>query len=112
MWDVLKAHQAQAPRIVDLFKDETRPEEFSISADGLYFDFAKTDITKACWEDLVGLAKEANVETWRDAMFSGEKINVTEDRAVLHTALRNLDGGPVEVDGDQRLVACHFAGEI
>ena len=99
MWDVLKAHQAQAPRIVDLFKDETRPEEFSISADGLYFDFAKTDITQACWEDLVGLAKKANVETWRDAMFSGEKINVTEDRAVLHTALRNLDGGPIEVDG-------------
>lgn len=100
MWDVLKAHQAQAPRIVDLFEDGGRSETFSITADGLYFDYAKTDITESCWEDLVRLAEQTEVAKWRDAMFAGEKINVTEDRAVLHTALRNLDGGPVEVDGE------------
>ncbi|QTN35710.1 glucose-6-phosphate isomerase [Cognatishimia activa] len=100
MWDVLKAHQAQAPRIVDLFENSGRSKAFSITADGLYFDYAKTDITGACWEDLVRLAEQTEVVKWRDAMFAGEKINVTEDRAVLHTALRNLDGGPVEVDGE------------
>ena len=45
------------------------------------------------------LAMAANVEGWRDRMFAGDRINVTENRAVLHTALRNLDGGPIEVDG-------------
>ncbi|WP_370229382.1 glucose-6-phosphate isomerase [Cognatishimia sp.] len=99
MWDVLKAHQAQAAKIVDLFSDEARPDAFSVSADDLHFDFTKTDITPTCWADLVKLAEQAEVAKWRDAMFAGEKINVTEDRAVLHTALRNLDGGPVSVDG-------------
>lgn len=99
MWGKLKAHKAQAPKIADLFQSSDRSDQFSISADGLHFDFAKTDITEDCWADLVGLAEAADLAKWRDAMFAGEKINVTEDRAVLHTALRNLDGGAVYVDG-------------
>lgn len=99
MWDVLRAHQAQAPRIVDLFADEGRSDAFSISADGLYFNYAKTDILATCWADLVRLAESTEVAKWRDEMFAGAKINTTEVRAVLHTALRNLDGDAVLVDG-------------
>lgn len=99
MWEQLKTHRANAGKITDLFADAGRSESFSITADDLYFDYSKTNITEACWADLVRLTEQAEVPKWRDAMFSGEKINVTEGRAVLHTALRNLDGRPVFVDG-------------
>ncbi|MEM6825816.1 MAG: glucose-6-phosphate isomerase [Pseudomonadota bacterium] len=99
-WSKLKdaAGAAKERRIVDML-DDVRADDFSISAGGLYFDYAKTTMAVADRDLLLELFEEAGVAARRDAMFAGSKINQTEDRAVLHTALRNLDGGPVEVDG-------------
>ncbi len=86
--------------MLDLFDaDKTRATSFSASVDGLLFDYAKTNIDAPVREALLALLDQAGVAEKRDAMFAGEKINDTEGRAVLHTALRNLDGGPVVVDG-------------
>ncbi len=87
-------------QMLDLFDaDKTRATSFSASVDGLLFDYAKTNIDAPVREALLALLDQAGVAEKRDAMFAGEKINDTEGRAVLHTALRNLDGGPVVVDG-------------
>ncbi|MEX0278788.1 MAG: glucose-6-phosphate isomerase [Ruegeria sp.] len=87
-------------RILDLFDaDPGRAGEFSASTGDMLFDYSKTGIDEAVRAALVRLCDDADLSGRRDAMFTGEKINETEGRAVLHTALRNLDGGPVEVDG-------------
>jgi glucose-6-phosphate isomerase len=101
MFETLKNHAALIGdrRIEDLFADATRAETFSLDAEGLLFDFSKTQIDANILASLIELAEEHEVAARRDAMFSGEKINQTEGRAVLHTALRNLDGKPVMVDG-------------
>ncbi|UZD92032.1 glucose-6-phosphate isomerase [Cognatishimia activa] len=101
MWDRLKdRHEAAKDRkITDLF-DEDRTEAFGIETDGLFFDFSKTNIDPDTFADLIALAEGQGVPAKRDAMFAGEKINETEERAVLHTALRNLDGDAVYVDGE------------
>lgn len=89
MWDRLKDRQAAVKdrKIIDLF-DEERPEAFGIESDGLFFDFSKTNIDPETYGDLIALAERQGVPAKRDAMFAGEKINETEERAVLHTALR------------------------
>ncbi len=99
-WTDLRAkHEEVRDRaIMDLF-DEARASEFSIRAEGLLFDYSKTNIDAATRDLLIGLAAESGLDARRHAMFSGDRINETEGRAVLHTALRNLDGGPVMVDG-------------
>lgn len=79
--------------------DPQRFSRFSVSLDDFLFDFSKCAVNDKVLEGLEALAKEAGVETKRDAMFAGEKINITEDRAVLHTALRNRSNVPVLVDG-------------
>jgi len=79
--------------------DPNRFEEFSVSLDNLLLDYSKNRITEETMRLLVKLAKEADLEKAREAMFSGEKINITENRAVLHTALRNRSDRPVYVDG-------------
>ncbi|WP_430475591.1 glucose-6-phosphate isomerase [Thalassospira lucentensis] len=79
--------------------DPARFDRFSAALNDLFVDYSKNLITDDVMAALGKLAKAANVEAWRDRMFAGDKINVTEDRAVLHTALRNLDGAPVEFDG-------------
>ena len=83
----------------DFADDPTRFKEFSVTLDDLLFDFSKQRIDAGVLSALAELAKTAAVEARRDAMFAGEKINVTENRAVLHTALRNFSGAPVLVDG-------------
>jgi glucose-6-phosphate isomerase len=91
---------AKGRHILDLFsRDSARAQMFSTSSDGLLFDFSKTNIDGQQLSGLLDLVDAAKVGDKRDAMMSGEKINVTEDRAVLHTALRNLDGDAIEVDG-------------
>ena len=97
MWETLK--DATRPTILDLMKDPNRAEAFSVRADGLLFDYSKTSMDGPARDQLIAIAEAQRVESRRDAMFSGAKINETEGRAVLHTALRNLSGGPVEVDG-------------
>ena len=101
MWTRLAGHAAhvQGRRIGSLFDTPNRAKEFSVRAGELLLDYSKTNIdTEGRWL-LLELAERAGVARRRDAMFAGEKINASEGRAVLHTALRNLDGGPVLVDG-------------
>ena len=100
MWDTLNAKaQAVAERhMLDLFDDD-RASDFAVETANMRFDYAKTNIDADTRALLLDLAAQAGVERRRDAMFDGAKINETEGRAVLHTALRNLDGGPVMVDG-------------
>ena len=107
MWNDLKAMAAACEdrRIEELFDDENRAEAFSLTACGMLFDFSKTQLDEGIWEALLDLADKAAVPARRDAMFAGEKINETEGRAVLHTALRNLDARPVLVDGQDVMPA-------
>jgi glucose-6-phosphate isomerase len=84
----------------DLFsKDRDRFGRFSLRLGDLLFDFSKNRIDQESLDALVGIAGAADVEERREAMFRGEPINVTEGRAVLHTALRNRSDDPVLVDG-------------
>lgn len=84
----------------DMFaKNPGRFEEFSISEGDLFLDYSKNRIDRKTMDLLIELAKETGVEAARDKMFAGEKINITENRAVLHTALRNQSDEPVYVDG-------------
>ncbi|MDR1720968.1 MAG: glucose-6-phosphate isomerase [Endomicrobium sp.] len=85
----------------DLFKDENRFNKFSIREDnlGLTFDYSKNIINSDVFRLLMEFVKAAGVNERARRMFSGEKINWTEKRAVLHTALRNRSGKPVYVDG-------------
>lgn len=85
--------------------DASRFRSFSLRLEDLLFDFSKNRIDTKAFEALVRLAETAGVETRRDAMFAGEAINTTEGRAVLHTALRNLSGEPVLVDGNNVMPA-------
>ncbi|WP_084863696.1 glucose-6-phosphate isomerase [Salibaculum halophilum] len=102
MFDDLKRHAAKvADRPVEsLFDDPDRAGDFSVRLGDLLFDYAKTNIDSTARGLLIDLLDRADVAVKRDAMVNGQAINETEGRAVLHTALRNLDGGPVLVDGD------------
>ncbi|MBN9054322.1 MAG: glucose-6-phosphate isomerase [Rhizobiales bacterium] len=79
--------------------DPKRFSRYSATLDDLLFDYSKCAVNDAVLDALEALAKEAGVEKKRDAMFAGEIINITEERAVLHTALRNRANTPVLVDG-------------
>ncbi|MEE2861902.1 MAG: glucose-6-phosphate isomerase [Pseudomonadota bacterium] len=107
IWNRLSAHRkAQGDRRIDaLFADDAdRAAACTTRADGLVFDWSKTMIDKDARDLLIKLAGDAGVEARRDAMFAGERINETEGRAVLHTALRNLSGS-VTVDGQDVMPA-------
>ncbi len=98
-WTALRDHHAatNTRRIVDLF-DAGRAADFTAHADGMLFDYAKTGIDTTARDLLLTLAEASGLATKREAMFTGAKINETEGRAVLHTALRNMDTS-VMVDG-------------
>ncbi len=100
LWTALDGHRdrLEGTRILDLFANPERAVKFSTEVDGLLFDYSKTGIDAAAMDALLALADAAGVAQARDAMVSGVKINTTEDRAVLHTALRRRDG-VVTVDG-------------
>ena len=80
-------------------EDPKRAQRFTMKAAGWTLDYSKNLITPAMMKKLVALAEESNLKQTIEDMFSGEKINQTENRAVLHTALRNLSDEPVMVDG-------------
>ncbi len=109
VWDELKAHRRGQGnlRIEDLFAESGRAEDFSVRTDGLLFDYSKTTIDAEARALLLRLADQAGLATRRAAMFSGEKINETENRAVLHTALRDPGPEPVLVDGVDVLPDVH-----
>ena len=99
----LRAHQAEmaAIHMRTLFDaDPLRFERFSIHTGELLLDYSKNRVTDETMKLLVKMAEEADLAGWRERMFAGDKINHTEDRAVLHTALRNRSNTPVRVDGE------------
>ena len=100
MWKALKDHHSTVAerQFIDMV-DADRATDFSADAGDMRLDYAKTNIDTDGRALLFDLLDTAGVAAKRDAMFSGAAINETEGRAVLHTALRNLDGGPVYVDG-------------
>ena len=103
-----------------LKSDKDRFARLHIEHNGLLFDYSKHLVTDETMSLLIDLARAAKVEDKREAMFSGAPINVTEGRAVLHTALRNFSGVPVLEGGRdvmpdilaERVRAGHFAGQI
>ncbi len=100
MWDKLRAHYEQvSERRFETLVDAERAAGFSAQAGDMLLDYAKTNIDATARGLLFDLLEQTGVAAKRDAMFAGAPINETEGRAVLHTALRNVDGGPVEVDG-------------
>ncbi|MBI1892367.1 MAG: glucose-6-phosphate isomerase [Burkholderiales bacterium] len=99
---MLQTHHAEASHwhMRDLFaRDPNRASAFSLEAAGLYLDYSKNRITRNTVELLCDLARECGVETQRGALFNGAKINTTEHRAVLHTALRAPRGKPQIIKG-------------
>jgi glucose-6-phosphate isomerase len=101
-WRALAAHRdaMASVHVRDLFgTDPTRFDRFSLEVDDVLVDYSKNRVTAETLELLFGLARQAGVFEWRDRMFAGEKINRTEDRAVLHVALRNRSNRPIVVDG-------------
>src|SRR5689334_22914320 len=102
-WLLLKKHQQeemQRAHIKSLFaNDPQRFNKFSLKLDDILFDYSKNIITPKTIQLLLQLAEECKVKDAIDAMFSGEIINETEQRSVLHTALRNFSGNPVLSEG-------------
>jgi glucose-6-phosphate isomerase len=123
-WTALENHRAitmRGPRLRDLFAaDPARAERYVVRVGDLRIDYSKHLITDETLALLQELAVATDVFGLRDAMFRGEKINVTEDRAVLHTALRAPRDAVVEVDGQNVVPAVHavldkmadFAGRV
>lgn len=102
-WQALQAHYEQVKdmHMVDLFaQDPNRFQRFSLNHNDILLDYSKNRVTEETMRLLLGLAKHANIEERRDSMFRGDKINTTENRAVLHTALRNLSPQPIYVDDE------------
>ncbi|HXX63390.1 MAG TPA: glucose-6-phosphate isomerase, partial [Bacteroidota bacterium] len=101
-WTALQAHyRAIGTRHMrELFReDPNRFARFSLRWEDMLVDFAKHRVTEETMRLLYALARARDVEGWRDRMFAGERINTTEQRAVLHVALRNRSDRPVHVDG-------------
>ncbi|WP_274620547.1 glucose-6-phosphate isomerase [Colwellia maritima] len=94
------ANEMKTQHMNDLFsQDSERFSKFSIQLPSLLLDYSKNRITDKTIAHLIDLAKDCEVEQWREKMFNGEHINRTEDRAVLHVALRNRDKKPIMLDG-------------
>ncbi len=103
IWQTLNQHKKDIELISlrEMFNSNpNRFDQFHIQFNDLLFDYSKHRISKETINLLVRLAKEADVEGWRDRMFKGEKINSTEHRSVLHTALRNQNDTPVVSDNE------------
>ena len=93
--------QIQATDLRGLFRgDPSRGDRMALDAEGIYLDYAKALVTDETLGLLLRLAEETGVARRRDAMFAGERINTTENRAVLHVALRAPEGQRIVVDGE------------
>jgi glucose-6-phosphate isomerase len=101
-WAALKAHHSKlrTTHLRKLFEgDSKRGERFTVEAVGIYFDYSKNRITEKTMKLLLDLAHQSGLRERIDAMFRGEKINITENRAVLHVALRAPRDASILVDG-------------
>jgi glucose-6-phosphate isomerase len=109
-WKALATHysQVQHLHLRTLFaEDATRGERMAVEAAGIYFDYSKHRITDETLTLLMQLADESGLRASIDAMFRGDKINITEKRAVLHVALRALKGHSIIVDGENVVPQVH-----
>ena len=109
-WRALKEHfeQIRGVHLRELFaEDSKRGERMTIEAAGLFLDYSKNRVTDDSLKLLVQLAEESGLKQRTEAMFSGEKINVTENRAVLHVALRAPRGSSIVVDGENVVPKVH-----
>src|SRR5262249_9007412 len=109
-WKALEAHyhKMRGLHLRKLFADDpTRGERFTIEAAGLFLDYSNNPITDETIKLLLKLAEEADLRARIDAMFRGEKINITEKHAVLHTALRAPRGATIVVDGENVVPQVH-----
>ena len=109
-WKALAAHHKQIQKLPlrKLFADDAkRGQRFTAEADGLFLDFSKNCINDKTLKLLLQLADESGLRGKMDAMFSGAKINVTENRAVLHVALRAPKGETILVDGKNVVPEVH-----
>jgi len=109
-WKALGAHyeKVQGRHLRQLFaEDPGRGERLTVEGVGLYLDYSKNRLTDETLSLLVRLAEESDLRSRIDAMFRGERINVTENRAVLHVALRAPRGASIVVDGENVVPAVH-----
>ena len=109
-WKALEAHyqQIREKQLRDLFaEDPARGERFTAEARGIFLDYSKNRITNETLKLLIQLAEESGLKERIDAMFRGEKINITEKRAVLHVALRAPNGESILVDGEDVVPGVH-----
>jgi glucose-6-phosphate isomerase len=109
-WQALAAHfqASHETEMRELFaKDPARAERFQVEALGIYLDYSKNRITDETLKALLALAEKSGLRAKIDAMFAGEKINTTEGRAVLHTALRAPTGASIIVDGKNVVPEVH-----
>ncbi|MEO5782555.1 MAG: glucose-6-phosphate isomerase, partial [Ginsengibacter sp.] len=101
-WKLLQQHYEEMKNVhlKDLFReDRDRFKKYSLSVTDILLDYSKNIITDKTLQLLLQLAEECELQSAIQAMFNGEKINETENRAVLHTALRNFSGKPLLLDG-------------
>jgi glucose-6-phosphate isomerase len=109
-WTALKTHakQMQIAQLRKLFDDDPkRAEKFTLEALGIYFDYSKNRISEKTVKLLLDLARESGLAARMEAMFRGEKINITENRAVLHVALRAPKDASILVDGQNVVPDVH-----
>jgi glucose-6-phosphate isomerase len=109
-WKALETHFSKIKQVHlrELFEDDpNRGERLTVEAVGIYFDYSKNRITDETVKLLLQLAEESGLRSRLDAMFRGDKINVTENRAVLHVALRISDGQSVVEDGEDVVPQIH-----
>jgi glucose-6-phosphate isomerase len=109
-WKALQGHYEQIGKkhLRDLFgEDPARGERFVAEAGGIFLDYSKNRITDETLKLLVQLAEQSGLREKIDAMFRGDKINITENRAVLHVALRAPKGESIVVDGEDVVPAVH-----
>ena len=109
-WKALQSHyeKIRTQHLRELFKsDPGRGTRLRAEAEGIYFDYSKHRITDETLRLLLDLAEQSGLHERTEAMFTGEKINITEQRAVLHTALRAPKGAVIKVDGENVVPAVH-----
>jgi len=101
-WKALKAHHKEVagrPMREMFAKDPKRFSKFSLAFEDILLDYSKNRVTGETMKLLFALARQADLKGWTEKLFTGAKINITEDRAVLHVALRNRSNRPILVDG-------------
>ncbi|HPK87312.1 MAG TPA: glucose-6-phosphate isomerase, partial [Atribacterota bacterium] len=110
VWKLLEEHFQKIKKVHlrQLFMENPRrAEQLSVEDSGIYFDYSKNRVTSETMELLFKLAKQADLTHHIEAMFRGERVNTTEDRAALHIALRTPESSPIWLDGEDVVIKVH-----